>query len=66
VLRDVASARLEQRGIDLDSGRPVVQELLGDELFELTAPNREPPKNRLAPGPGVEGLDRTISRLERL
>ena len=66
VLRDVAAARLEQRGIDLDSGRPVVQELLGDELFELTAPDREPPKNRLAPGPGVEGLDRTISRLERL
>ena len=66
VLRDVAAARLEQRGIDLDSGRPVVQELLGDELFELTAPDREPPKNRLAPGPGIEGLDRTISRLERL
>ena len=66
VLRDVAAARLEQRGIDLDSGRPVVQELLGDELFELTALDREPPKNRLAPGPGVEGLDRTISRLERL
>jgi DNA helicase HerA-like ATPase len=66
ILRDVAAARLEQRGLDLDSGRPVVQELLGDELFELTAPGREPPKNRLAPGPGVEGLDRTISRLERL
>ena len=66
ILRDVAAERLEQRGIDLDSGRPVVQELLGDELFELTAPDREPPKNRLAPGPGVEGLDRTISRLERL
>jgi hypothetical protein len=66
LLRDVAAARLEQRGVDLDSGRPVVQELLGDELFELTAPDREPPKNRLAPGPGVEGLDRTISRLERL
>jgi len=66
VLRDVAAARLEQRGIDIDSGRPAVRELLGDELFELTAPDREPPKNRLAPGPGIEGLDRTISRLERL
>lgn len=66
ILRDVAAARLEQRGLDLDSGRPVVQELLGDELFELTAPEREPPKNRLAPGPGIEGLDRTITRLERL
>ena len=66
VLRDVAAAQLERRGLDLDSGRPAVQELLGEELFELTAPGREPPKNRLAPGPGVEGLDRTISRLERL
>jgi len=66
ILRDVASAKLEQRGLDLDSGRPVVHELLGDELFELTAPDREPPANRLAPGPGVEGLDRTIARLERL
>jgi hypothetical protein len=66
VLRDVAAARLEQRGLALDSGRPVVRELLGDELFELTAPDREPPENRLAPGPGIEGLDRTITRLERL
>ena len=66
VLRDVAAAQLERRGLDLDSGRPAVRELLGEELFELTAPDREPPKNRLAPGPGVEGLDRTISRLERL
>ena len=66
ILRDVASARLERRGLALDSGRPVVQELLGDELFELTAPDREPPADRLAPGPGPEGLDRTIGRLERL
>ena len=66
LLRDVAAAQLERRGLDLDSGRPAVRELLGEELFELTAPGREPPKNRLAPGPGVEGLDRTISSLERL
>lgn len=66
ILRDVAAARLERRGIDIDSGRPVVRELLGEELFELTAPEREPPANRLAPGPGVEGLDRTIGILERL
>jgi len=66
ILRDVAAARLERRGLALDSGRPAVQELLGDELFELTAPDREPPADRLAPGPGPEGLDRTIGRLERL
>ena len=66
ILRDIASARLEQRGLDIDSGRPQIKELLGDELYELTIAEREPPANRLAPGPGVDGLDRTIGRLERL
>lgn len=66
ILRDIASARLEQRGLDIDSGRPAVEELLGDELFELTTAEREPPANRLAPGPGIDRLDRTIARLERL
>jgi hypothetical protein len=66
ILRDIATARLEQRGLDIDSGRPQVQELLGDELYELTTAEREPPANRLAPGPGIDGLDRTIGILERL
>jgi hypothetical protein len=66
ILRDIATARLEQRGLDIDSGRPQVQELLGDELYELTTAEREPPANRLALGPGVDGLDRTIGILERL
>jgi hypothetical protein len=66
ILRDIATARLEQRALDIDSGRPQVKELLGDELYELTTAERDPPANRLAPGPGVEGLDRTIGILERL
>jgi hypothetical protein len=43
-----------------------VRELLGDELYSLTAADREPPANRLAIGIGVEGLERTVERLERL
>jgi hypothetical protein len=66
IFRDIAAARLERRGLNIDSGNPKVRDLLGDELFELTARDREPPANRLAPGPGVKGLDRTIGRLERL
>jgi hypothetical protein len=66
ILRDIATARLEQRGLDIDSGRPQIQELLGDELYELTTAEREPPANRLAPGLGFDGLDRTIGILERL
>lgn len=66
VLREIAAARLERRGMSLDSGSPAVREVLGDELWDLTAPDREPPADRLAPGPGLEELDRTIGRLERL
>jgi hypothetical protein len=66
ILREIAAARLERRGLTLDSGSPAVRELLGDELWDLTAPGREPPSDRLAPGPGLEELDRTIARLERL
>jgi hypothetical protein len=66
VLREIAAARLERRGMALDSGSPSVQAALGDQLWELTAPDREPPDDRLAPGLGLEELDRTIARLERL
>jgi hypothetical protein len=66
VLREIASARLELRGLVLDSGSRAVRETLGEELWELTDPDREPPDDRLAPGAGLEKLDRTITRLERL
>jgi hypothetical protein len=66
VLREIASARLERRGMSLDSGSPAVQAALGEGLWELTAPDREAPDDRLAPGLGLEELDRTITRLERL
>ena len=66
ILREIAAARLERRGMALDSGSRSVQDALGEDLWELTAPQREPPDNRLAPGPGLEELDRTIARLERL
>jgi hypothetical protein len=66
ILREVAAARLERRGLSIDSGSPAVRDLLGDELWELVAREHDPLANRLAPGPGLEGLDRTIRRLERL
>ena len=66
VLRDIAAARLEQRGAILDSDSPRARELLGDELWSLTEPDREPPSNRQAPGIGFEELERTVERLERL
>ena len=66
VLREIAAARLERRGARLDSDPARARELLGDELWSLTQPDREPPSNRLAPGIGFEGLERTVGRLERL
>lgn len=66
VLREIAAARLERRGMNLDSGSPAVREALGESLWEVTDPDREPPHDRLAPGLGLEELDRTIARLERL
>jgi hypothetical protein len=67
ILREVAEAKLERHGLSVDSGSPAARELLGDELWELVAgDDHDPLANRLAPGPGLEGLERTISRLERL
>ena len=66
VLREIAEARLERRGARLDSASPRARELLGDELWSLTEPDREPPSNRQAPGIGFEELERTVERLERL
>jgi hypothetical protein len=66
VLREIAAARLERRGATLDSESTRARELLGDELWSLTEPDREPPSNRQAPGIGFEELERTVERLERL
>jgi hypothetical protein len=66
VLREIVEARLERRGVQLDSESPRVRELLGDELFELTAADREPPANRQAPGLPLADLERTVERMERL
>ena len=42
-----------------------VRELVGD-LWPLVSPDREPPRNRQAPGPGLAELHQTVESLERL
>jgi hypothetical protein len=66
VLREIAESRLERRGVRLDSKSPRVRELLGDDLWALTAADREPSAYRQAPGLPLEDLERTVERLERL
>ncbi len=66
VLREIAESQLERRGVQLDSESPRVRELLGDELWALTAADREPSADRQAPGLPLADLERTVERLERL
>ena len=67
ILREVAEQRLaERRGLRLDSGDPQVEALLGDELWELVRPDREPPERRFLPGLEATAARRVIERLEAL
>lgn len=66
ILREIAEMRLERRRLRLDSAGNAVRELLGDELWELTRPDREPPANRHGPGPGLRSLNEMVTRLEAL
>lgn len=66
VVREIAVARLERRGLRLDSGSTAVRELLGEDLWSLVSPDREPPRNRQALGPGLGELRQTVESLERL
>jgi hypothetical protein len=64
VLREIGGTLLERHGLRLDSGDPEVRERLGDDLWEIVRPDREPPENRHAPGPGLVAMRRVVERLE--
>ena len=66
VLREITATRLERRGLRLDSQSKAVRELLGDELWELTRADREPPANRHSSGPGLAHLRSMVARLEEI
>jgi hypothetical protein len=66
VVREIALDRLERRGLSLDSGSAAVRELLGERLWNLVRPDRKPPGDRQAPGPGQAELRQTVEALERL
>ena len=65
IVREIALARLARRGLSLDLGSAAVRELVGD-LWKLVRPDREPPRDRQTPGPGLAQLRRTVESLERL
>ena len=66
VVREIAVDRLARRGLSLDSGSTAVRELLGPDLWKLVRPDRKPPHDRQAAGPGMSELRQTVEILERL
>jgi hypothetical protein len=67
VLREVAEQRLaDRRGLRLDSGDPRVQEVCGEELWEVVRPDRKPPDHRYRPGLDAAALERVVAQLEEI
>jgi hypothetical protein len=63
-LREIALARLGNRGVRLDHQPEVARQLLGDELWELVRPDRPQPEDPRGPGMTLEELERLTDRLE--
>ena len=66
ILREIAQARLERRGLALDIPSQRADDLLGEELIGITSAERVAPTDRLAKGLGLQELDRLVARLERI
>jgi hypothetical protein len=65
-LREIAGERLASRGLRLDEGGAAVEEALGEELWEIVRPDREPPVRRFAHGISHDAALRVVERLEAL
>ena len=65
-LREIAGERLANQGLRLDGGGAAVEGALGEELWELVRPDREPPARRFASGISRDSAQRVIERLEAL
>ena len=66
LVTEIVEPRLERHGLRLESSSTGARELLGEELWDLVRPDREPPANRNAPGPGLDSVERIVDRVERL
>jgi len=67
LLRSTAGARLAARhGLELDRRPGLGRALLGEEVWELLAPDRPPPEDRHGPGLRREQVVAVIERVESL
>lgn len=66
VMREIATAGLNRRGVRLAADPHAARELLGDELWELVRPGRPRPVDRRAPGVSLPRLAAMTDRLEAL
>lgn len=66
ILREIAEAGLAGRGLRLDGDEEAARAALGNDVWELVRPNRPPPADRHAPGPGLEALNGIVDDLEAL
>ncbi len=66
LLREIAAAALNRRGLRLAGNPDAARALLGDELWELVRPGRPRPANARGPGAALEEISAMTERLERL
>lgn len=67
LLRSVAAARLVSRhGVDPARRPEAARRLLGDEVWALVRPDREPPRDLLARGIPLRTIAAAVDALERL
>lgn len=67
LFREIAEHRLAtRRGLRLESGSDAVRAALGDELWELVRPEREPPRFRHDPGVPLAEVRAAVEALERI
>lgn len=65
-LRGIVTGALARRHVDLDNEPWRARALLGDEAWQWLRPDRPPPADRHAPGPGLEHLGRIVDVIEQL
>ena len=66
-LREIAQHRLASRhGIELDAEPELARKALGEVAWDVVRPDRDPPDDRLGPGPRLAELRAVVDALARI